>query len=98
MDRSSVVFLVLGILSFSLGLGELIVIRRSASWDITLREVAGIPGMFLFAGALGLSIASGSLFMAMAFCLCLFATLVVGTILWFRGETAHDRTQKANMK
>ena len=98
MDRSSVVFLVLGILSFSLGLGELILIRRCSSWDITLREVAGIPGRFLFAGAMGMSLAAGSLFMAMAFFLCMFASVVVGTVLWFRGETAHDRTQKANKK
>ena len=98
MDRESVVFLVLGILSLSLGLFELIMIRRFASWDITLRGVAGIPGMFLFAGALQLSIASGSLFMAMAFFLCMFASLVVGTILWFRGETWTDRLKKMNEK
>jgi hypothetical protein len=59
VDRSSVFFLVVGILSLSLGVGELIMIRRFANWDITLRGVAGIPGMFLFAGALQLSIASG---------------------------------------
>jgi len=96
VDRESVVFLVLGILSLSLGLGVLIVFRRTTNWDITLREVAGIPGMFLFTGAMVASMAIGARFVALGFVVCLFASLVVGTILWFKGETAYDRMQKMN--
>lgn len=98
MDRESVAFLVLGVLSLSLGLGVLVAIRRTTNWGITLREVAGIPGAFTFAGAIAISAALDARFMGLAFGLCLIVSQVAGMILRFKGETARHRIQKTNEK
>ena len=80
----------LGVAAISLGLGVIIAMRRASNWDVTLREVAGIPGAFLFSGAMLVSLALDSILIAAGFALCLFVSQIVGTILWFRGRTAHD--------
>ncbi len=98
MGRESVAFLLLGILSLSLGLGVLVVFRRTTNWEITLREVTGIPGAFTFAGAILISVALNARFMGIAFGLCLIVSQVAGIILRLRRATAHDRMQKMNTK
>jgi hypothetical protein len=98
VDRESVVLLVVGILSVTLGVGVLIVFRRTMNWDITVREVAGIPGAFTFAGAIAISAALDARFMGIAFGLCLIVSQIAGMILRLRRATAHDRMQKMSKK
>jgi hypothetical protein len=98
LDPEPALLGVLAIASISLGLGLIIAMRRASNWDVALRRVAGIPGMFLFNGAMLASLALDSLWIAAGFGLCLFVSQIVGAILWFRGRTAYDVWKKQGKK
>jgi uncharacterized membrane protein HdeD (DUF308 family) len=96
LDTERALLVVLGVAAISLGLGVIIAMRRATNWDVALREVAGIPGAFLFSGAMLASLALDSLLVTAGFALCLVVSQVVGTLLWFRRRTSSDVVKKPN--